>query len=621
MNGFMAKTIPANEAEALAQRLREATDKTAIEAICREIEQAYFGEGDSQKTKNNKLAPLNKLMKEVPDSELDLERNAYIQPRKDGSRWYRHFYFKAIGLADVNWNGEGGINYDYEQKRISALIGKKEIPVNQYLETTKKLLQSTNPHELAVGLIAASGRRPIEIVSLGKFTLKKSFKDLSAKVLDAATNLRIEYYVDFQGQAKRDEYELPEGEKLKYPIGLLVPAKAFIAAFRRLRQTTEYLEIAAFVKQEIDKGTPYEAINAAIESRRGNSLRRVVAEEYGAFLPPKEEEKNVTCTTLRAAYVRLITDRDCPKNIDELMWASRSVGHFIDVESPDKNKLIDLITTLSYRYFYSDSEVPFIEISEPETEKTRALHTFISDIEIIEQLKAQKGFTSNAQVIRESLTLATRAEYERNEFKQELEAKNAEIARLRGEITAVQNQVKIQEETPMLDVDLDVLIEAKVEAAIAKIMDRLQTVKPEVQPEPVKPVAQVSQVEDWQAKTDAELWKSRAKEATEEKIRRSCLAVMKYNDEVATGDDDRLAVTNTALRELSGCNGLAVGDWLKSHADEVISHNCKHQMGNAKDPTRLETYYNKKHGAAKVTQILDLINQEFLSGEGLRKQA
>ena len=32
------------------------------------------------------------------------------------------------------------------------------------------------------------------------------------------------------------------------------------------------------------------------------------------------------------------------------------------------------------------------------------------------------------------------------------------------------------------------------------------------------------------------------------------------------GDDDRLAITNQALRELSGVNGLVVGDWIKAHA-------------------------------------------------------
>ena len=76
---------------------------------------------------------------------------------------------------------------------------------------------------------------------------------------------------------------------------------------------------------------------------------------------------------------------------------------------------------------------------------------------------------------------------------------------------------------------------------------------------------------------------------------------------------------------MSGVNGLLIGDSLRSHADEVISHNSKYGMqpldqeGNpAKDKngeTRTDSYYNKKHGKEKVSKILKLINSEFLDGE------
>ncbi len=89
---------------------------------------------------------------------------------------------------------------------------------------------------------------------------------------------------------------------------------------------------------------------------------------------------------------------------------------------------------------------------------------------------------------------------------------------------------------------------------------------------------------------------------------------------VATGDDDRLAVTNQALRELSGVNGLLVREWIKAHCDEVITHNSKYGMQNAKEPTKTETYYNKRHGSEKITKILSLVNEQFLDGEALKSQ-
>jgi hypothetical protein len=81
-----------------------------------------------------------------------------------------------------------------------------------------------------------------------------------------------------------------------------------------------------------------------------------------------------------------------------------------------------------------------------------------------------------------------------------------------------------------------------------------------------------------------------------------------------------LAITNQAPRELSGVNGLLVGDWIKTHADEVISHNSKYGMQNSKDPSRAETYYNKRHGAEKITKILSLVNESLLDGEALKSQ-
>jgi hypothetical protein len=103
-------------------------------------------------------------------------------------------------------------------------------------------------------------------------------------------------------------------------------------------------------------------------------------------------------------------------------------------------------------------------------------------------------------------------------------------------------------------------------------------------------------------------------------VRQSYEAITLYNDTVATGKDDRLAVTNQALRELSGVNGLLVREWLKAHSDEVISHNSKYQMQNSKNPSKTETYYNKRHGAEKITKVLNLVDDQFLESKALRSQ-
>ncbi|WP_409878494.1 hypothetical protein [Dendronalium sp. ChiSLP03b] len=77
-----------------------------------------------------------------------------------------------------------------------------------------------------------------------------------------------------------------------------------------------------------------------------------------------------------------------------------------------------------------------------------------------------------------------------------------------------------------------------------------------------------------------------------------------------------MAITNLALRELSGCNSLLIKDWIEQHKDEVISHNAKYGMENKKDPLNPASYANK---GKDIEKILSLINDEFLNGEGYRK--
>jgi hypothetical protein len=134
------------------------------------------------------------------------------------------------------------------------------------------------------------------------------------------------------------------------------------------------------------------------------------------------------------------------------------------------------------------------------------------------------------------------------------------------------------------------------------------------------------EVIDWSGMSNADLWSTKVKGASEEKIRRCFNAIALYNDTIATGEDDRLAVTNQALRELSGVNGLLVGDWIKAHADEVITHNSKYgmqpldQVGSPArhkqtGEVRTDSYYNKRHGSEKITKILSLVNEQCLDGE------
>jgi hypothetical protein len=267
---------------------------------------------------------------------------------------------------------------------------------------------------------------------------------------------------------------------------------------------------------------------------------------------------------------------------------------------------------LGYADYFSAKPVPFPPA--PEKEKVMQVRVTDQDYETIKQLQKDWELPNQQSVVSRLIESGQKlAEL----AKQLLEAKSKinQLEKEKAEMSQVQEQSQqIVVTRSELEEMIEQMVSQKVSQALASITagdTQAKTVsKPPKQQEAV----------DWSGMSNADLWTTKVKGASDEKIRRSYEAICTYNDTVATGDNDRLAITNQALRELSGVNGLLVGDWIKAHADEVISHNSKYGMQNAKDPSKTETYYNKRHGSEKITKILNSVNERFLDGEALKSQ-
>lgn len=74
--------------------------------------------------------------------------------------------------------------------------------------------------------------------------------------------------------------------------------------------------------------------------------------------------------------------------------------------------------------------------------------------------------------------------------------------------------------------------------------------------------------------------------AADEKIRRSFFAIASYNDYTASSFLEKWVVNNRGLRDLSGCHGNLVSDWMKRHQIAIDDHNNNHG---------LTQYHNKRH--------------------------
>ncbi|OKH35825.1 hypothetical protein NIES2101_37440 [Calothrix sp. HK-06] len=91
---------------------------------------------------------------------------------------------------------------------------------------------------------------------------------------------------------------------------------------------------------------------------------------------------------------------------------------------------------------------------------------------------------------------------------------------------------------------------------------------------------------DYEGLSRDELLKIKSPTAAREKIRRSFLAICAHND-TQPSNATRWAINNQGLRQLSGTNGLMVGDWMKQHETAINDHNQKYGLGQ---------YHNKGKG-------------------------
>ncbi|MHC5723557.1 MAG: hypothetical protein ACYTXY_05255 [Nostoc sp.] len=374
------------------------------------------------------------------------------------------------------------------------------------------------------------------------------------------------------------------------------------------------------------------AQNKAIEDKRGNSLRRVVQEYFGGkdteepLLNFREGQEQNDCTALRAACACLVTERDCRGSVGAKMYfAACFLGHITPGAKISDSDLKHITTTLGYSDYYTTKPVGFPDA--PEKEKLSNVRVSSSDLEAIRHLQEELQAPNQQSVISkliESFNSRLDVAKQLQQAQQKLAQSEAQVKQLQEsnnqlqqEKTAMETTAQQPQMVTLNSTDLESWLEKKIIEVVGKVTQgqAMPTAGYAYAVTAPAKVAPPKEEIDWQAKTDAEVWGSKAPMAALEKIRRSYQAIALYNDTVATGDGDRLAITNQALRELSGCNGLLVRDWIEQHKDEIISHNAKFGMENKKDPSNPASYANKGKDTDK---ILLLINEEFLSGEGFK---
>ncbi|MBP5974486.1 hypothetical protein HW132_17565 [Brasilonema sp. CT11] len=530
----------------------------------------------------------------------------------------KHYATVLCGLDKEQWNER-----NQTTRVIDRLENSTEIDPDRYLETTGKLLTSEDPHELAVGLIAATGRRPHEIIARAKFTA----------IADKP------YHVMFTGQGKK------RGETPVFEIATLYPADCVIKSLARLRKEPSTIALLKEVKAQFSKSETRQ--NVEIDNRRGQSLRRVVRAFYGdkgdntpvlAFRHGESQHNN---KALRAAYAVLATERDCKGGYGaKILHASRILGHFTP-EKQDDRVLGKLSTSVGYSDYFVTKPVRFAEV---ENEKVGNVKAYASDLEKIKELQEAWKLPTQRDVMRRLLMEAQyvqalerelvevrekTAELQKNLAisKNEMDQLRLENQKLRQEkekMSQLHQQLKEEKEvmdqqSQVTDVEnngdsridnLEIQM-AQMMAMMQQIISSGSAVKATVE-ESLAPVAARKQPTpkqeiDWESIPNDQLKGMKANGAVEEKIYRAFRAIAQYNDS-APSNDDRWYIGSTTLSQVSGCNRGTIADWIKTHELTVNDHNNKYGLGQ---------YHNKRHKRIEITDLIGLWEKDDFSSKVL----
>ncbi|MFK8185443.1 MAG: protelomerase family protein [Phormidesmis sp.] len=237
-----------------------------------------------------------------------------------------------------------------------------EINVEEYIAVTSHLLQSSDPYELTVGLAAATGRRSIEIVFIGKFSHAKATPDFLSAVPS-------DYLYQFQNPAKKRNYDQAASSRPKFASTALFRASDILKAWKALQSSNDVKVWVAQQTQKLraakwSKDSQIES-HSAFNTDWASRLNTTTRDSYAGVLPGKigaeGQKPQLSISCLRPAFAQLSFLRDCPKDklgqplgVSELLFKARILGHYID-DSPADADIRRSLSTLNYFDYRADT--------------------------------------------------------------------------------------------------------------------------------------------------------------------------------------------------------------------------------------------------------------------------
>lgn len=470
--------------------------------------------------------------------------NAYQEEKQDGAKVLKHLFFKYCGLSAQEWSER-----NESDRVVSRLSNAQSINPGEVIKKIMDLIGSDNHWEIAAALIAATGRRPHEIVARAKFAVDG------------------DYHLTFEGQGKK------RGEKPVFRIASLIPSEIAVSALARFRKS---LDVQALLK-EVRAANPRDLVkqNDEIDRRTNGSINRIVRREFAPVVPARHGEKEDNCKALRAAYSAISTRRDVANGSigEQMLYASRLLGHFVS-EEPSDRELAHIVTTIGYSDYRVNGEVPYPPMPE------RIPYKDLPKVRVSPEAKTQLdewgerwGCSIHEVVDRLVEAMAEKLARPATEIQQE-EPEMSQATDTRFD--AMQSQID----------RLTQLVESLASGQVSRQSDENANVEPTVSaPKPASTKRQPTR--DWSEVSKDELFglggfqkPARGNGASDERIARAVGAIVTHNDQFPAEEmaGKKWSLDAFAVRQLSGCNGQIVARWFDVHHGMVADHNQKHGL-------------------------------------------
>ena len=306
-----------------------------------------YKNGESKENIGNRLRRYgySKLFDDLKTEGLEIKVNS-----PDGNRHVFHWAIWQM-IADAEQKTDASKKDAAQRKHLgeTALID-----VDRYIETATKLLKSSNGVEIALGIMACTGRRGVEVAVCGEFSPDSQTENV---YLDS---VNPEYLYTFKNPAKKHNNEDPLEDRPQFVTTSLVKASDLLKAYSLMRKSPEFKELSKELQSYKDELQKHDRFNDLWESKLSNAM-----EDYFSFLPGKLQDsgsrKRSTPHDLRNAYAHLSCKRELEYNEigdvvkgSEILFKAIILGHYIEGDQKSET-LRNLKSTLSY-YGYQASK-------------------------------------------------------------------------------------------------------------------------------------------------------------------------------------------------------------------------------------------------------------------------